>query len=152
MLQPSKARRASPRRAYAPTAAAASVSDTGASSHSRGRAEPTYEVSRAAVLMAGRSEHICWARLNEAGREAGRGWRRLDEAGRGWPRLAEAGGRPALRLIWRWRGVSRLEGESAEASGRGRFPHRRPISHNLTLSLTLTLTLFHIGGDPQDNP
>ena len=59
MLQPSKARRASPRRAYAPIAAAASVSDTGASSHSKGRAEPTYEVSRAAALMADQLEHTC---------------------------------------------------------------------------------------------
>ena len=33
--------------------------------------------------------------------------------GRGWPRR-EAG----LGLIWRWRGVSKLEGELAEASGR----------------------------------
>ena len=30
-----------------------------------------------------------------------------------WPRLEAA-----LRLIWRWRGVSKPEGESAEASGR----------------------------------
>ena len=58
MLQPSKARRASPRRAYAPIAAAASVSDTDASSHSKGRAEPTYAESKA-VLMAGQLEHIC---------------------------------------------------------------------------------------------
>jgi hypothetical protein len=33
--------------------------------------------------------------------------------GRGGPRR-----RAALRLIWRWRGVSKLEGEWAEASGR----------------------------------
>eukprot|EP00964_Phaeocystis_antarctica_P115386 scaffold79374_cov72-Phaeocystis_antarctica.AAC.4 len=39
----------------------------------------------------------------------------LDEAGRGcgWPRLEAA-----LSLIWRWRGVSKLEGDVAEASGR----------------------------------
>ena len=49
MLQPSKARLASPRRAYAPIAAAASLSDTGASSHSRGRAEPTYQEGKAAA-------------------------------------------------------------------------------------------------------
>ena len=30
-----------------------------------------------------------------------------------WPRLEAA-----LRLIWRWRGVSKLEGALAEASGR----------------------------------
>ena len=45
----------------------------------------------------------------------------LAEAGRGWPRLAD--GRwprlvAALRLSWRWRGVSKLEGELADASGR----------------------------------
>ena len=59
--------------------------------------------------------------------EAGRGWPGLAEAGRGWLRLAEAGrGWPGLETapssIWRWRGVSKLEGELegelAEASGR----------------------------------
>ena len=43
-------------------------------------------------------------------------WPRLAEAGRGWPRLEAA-----LRLLWYWRGASQLEGELAEASGRGVF-------------------------------
>ena len=38
---------------------------------------------------------------------------RLAEAGRGWPGLE---GTPSL--VWRWRGVSKLESEWAEASGR----------------------------------
>ena len=49
---------------------------------------------------AGQPEHVC----------------QLAEAGRGWPRLEAA-----LRLLWRWRGISKLEGgegELAEASGR----------------------------------
>ena len=33
--------------------------------------------------------------------------------GRGWPRLEVA-----LSLVWRWRGVSKLEGELADAPGR----------------------------------
>ena len=40
----------------------------------------------------------------------------LAEAGRGWPRLDAA-----LSLIWCWRGVSKLEAESAEASGAAGF-------------------------------
>ena len=48
--------------------------------------------------MAGQPEHVC----------------QLAEAGRGRRPRLEA----ALRLIWRWRGVSKLEGEPAEASGR----------------------------------
>ena len=48
-----------------------------------------------------------------ASQEISANWPRLAEAGRGWPRLEAA-----LRLIWRWRGVSKLEGKLAEASGR----------------------------------
>ena len=55
----------------------------------------TYVESKAD--MAGQPEHIC----------------QLAEAGRGWPRLEAA-----LSLSWRWRGVSKLEGEWAEASSR----------------------------------
>ena len=56
--------------------------------------------------MGGRPKHICESA------EAGRGWPRLAGAGRGWPGLEAA-----LSLVWRWRGVSKLEGELAEASG-----------------------------------
>eukprot|EP00964_Phaeocystis_antarctica_P062631 scaffold37549_cov39-Phaeocystis_antarctica.AAC.2 len=55
--------------------------------------------------------------------QAGRGWPRLAEAGRGWPRLEAA---PSL--LWRWRGVSKLEGV---ASGR-----------------RLGAAVFHIGYGP----
>ena len=89
MLQPSKARRASPRLAYAPTAAAASVSDTEASSQRSGRAEPTCVEGKAGV--AGRPEHLC--------------------------QLAEAGGRPTLDLALSGR-IKAEEGASAKASGR----------------------------------
>ena len=61
----------------------------------------TYERHKAGVAVARRwrasHTHIC----------------QLAEAGRGWPRREAA-----LSLIWRWRGVSKLEGEGAEASGR----------------------------------
>ena len=40
-------------------------------------------------------------------------WPRLAEADRGWPRLEAA-----LSILRRWRGVSKLEGEVADASGR----------------------------------
>ena len=45
--------------------------------------------------VAGQPEHLCQSA----------------EAGRGWPRL-----QAALSLLWRWRGVSKLEGEWAEVS------------------------------------
>ena len=44
----------------------------------------------------------------------------LTEPDRGWPRLEAA-----LRLIWRWRGVSKLEGALAKPLG-GCFPQCVP--------------------------